>query len=333
VEGVYKDTTSKITESRETKGNERKGILMNKRFFQVKKSKVSLYTTEKRVSALFVFPTLLFLFFTFVYPLSYSFVLSFFSWNMLVPYSKKVFVGLTNYFKIFHEPIFLSSVKKTCLFVGISVSIQFILGLGIALLITNRRIKAVGIARTILLIPMMMTPIVIGNLWRILFHATYGPINYFLNILGFPSQLWIASVEQAMISLIIVEVWWQLPISIFVLAAGIQSLPVDIYEAAEVDGSSKWQVFRYITLPLLKPVILALLLLQIMDGFKMFDIVYGMTMGGPSSATEVLSLLIYKRGLKFFRIGQATAMSWILLFIVVGIGVFFLYKFQLQKRE
>jgi len=252
---------------------------------------------------------------------------------MLVPYKGKVFSGFTNYVGIFQEPAFLYSVRRTFFFVAVSVSVQFILGLGIALLITNPRIKVMGVARTALLIPMMMTPIVIGNLWRIIFHAVYGPINYFLNVLGFSSYTWLSNPQSAMVALIVVEIWWQLPISIFVLAAGIQSLPINIYEAAEVDGSSKLQTFQYLTLPLLKPVVLILLLLQIMDGFRMFDIVYGMTMGGPGSATKILSLLIYRRGLKFFRIGQATAMSWVLLLIVMTIGIFFLFKSQITKGK
>lgn len=294
-----------------------------------KKSKVSLYASEKRMSVIFIFPALIFLFFAYIYPLSYSFVLSFFSWNMLVPYAKKTFVGLRNYVNLF-EPgsTFLSSLEKTLLFVGVSVSIEFILGLGIALLITSRAKKGMGVLRTGLLVPMMMVPVVIGVLWRELFHSTYGVINYFINIAGFPKQTWLGNPEQALACVITVEIWWQLPVSIFVLAAGIQSLPVNIYEVAKVDGASKWQAFWYLTLPLLSPVILVLLLLRVMDAFKMFDVIYTMTYGGPGSATELLSLSIYKRGLKFFRIGEASAMSWVFLLIVMGICIFFVFRLQ-----
>jgi multiple sugar transport system permease protein len=127
---------------------------------------------------------------------------------------------------------------------------------------------------------------------------------------------------------ITVEIWQQLPVVTFVLAAGIQSLPLDLYKAAAVDGASRWQVFRMITLPLLRPVIMVVLLLRIMDAFKVFDIVFMLTYGGPGQTTEVLSLLIYKTGLKFFQIGQASAMSWVFLLFIFIISFFFIRELQ-----
>jgi len=191
------------------------------------------------------------------------------------------------------------------------------------MLITSR-IRAVGLVRTVMLFPLMVAPVVAGVLWRTLFHSTYGVINYAIGKVGIGPQEWLGSPSQALPAVITVEIWQNLPVVVFVLAAGIQSLPVDLYKAAEVDGASQWQIFRRITLPLLKPVIMVLLLLRVMDAFKVFDIVFTMTYGGPGQTTELLSMLIYKTGLKFFQIGQASAMSWVFLVIIFLISLVFI---------
>jgi multiple sugar transport system permease protein len=282
------------------------------------------------LSLLFLAPAVLFLIFTSVYPLLYSLRLSFFSWNMSVPNSQPIWIGLGNYTRLFSDANFLSSVRITLIFVVASVTIEFVLGMALALLATSS-LRVIGLIRTVLLIPLMMTPVVVGVLWRTLYHSEYGAINFFLNLLGFPSQIFIADPKQALASVIAVEVWQQLPVVVFILAAGIQSLPLDLYKAARVDGASSWQIFREITLPLLRPVILVVLLLRIMDAFRIFDIIWTLTFGGPGRTTELLSMLIYKSGLQFFQIGQASAMSWLFLLVIFCISIFFIR--QLQKRN
>ncbi len=163
-------------------------------------------------------------------------------------------------------------------------------------------------------------------LWRTLFQSSYGVINWAIGLVGIPPQEWLGSPTQALPAVITVEVWQNLPVVTFILAAGIQSLPVDLYKAAQVDGASSWQIFRRITLPLLKPVILVLLLLRIMDAFKVFDIVFTMTYGGPGQTTELMSMLIYKTGLRFFQIGQASAMSWVFLIAIFIMSLFFIRR-------
>jgi multiple sugar transport system permease protein len=153
-------------------------------------------------------------------------------------------------------------------------------------------------------------------------------INAVAGLVGIPPQEWLGSPSQALPAVITVEIWQNLPVVAFILAAGIQSLPVDLYKAAHVDGASQWQIFTRITLPLLRPVILVLLLLRIMDAFKVFDIVFTMTYGGPGQTTELLSMLIYKTGLRFFQIGQASAMSWVFLVGIFLISLVFIRKLQ-----
>lgn len=285
--------------------------------------KVQRHTGEKWLSVVFLAPALIFLLFTNVYPLLYSLRLSFYSWNMMVPLSVPKFVGLDNYTDMASDPVFLIAVKQTLIFVIAAVSIEFLIGMGLALLATSR-VKAMGVIRTVLLVPLMMTPVVAGILWRTIYHPQYGVVNWLIGLVGIPPQAWLGNPNQALPAVIAVEVWQQLPVVIFVLAAGIQSLPTDLYKAAEVDGSSMWQTFRYITLPLLKPVIIVILMLRIMDAFKIFDIIYMLTYGGPGRQTEVMSMLIYKQGLKYFQVGEAAAMSWVFLLAIFVISLYFI---------
>jgi multiple sugar transport system permease protein len=288
---------------------------------------VQSHTADRFVSLLFLAPAVLFLLLTSVYPLLYSLWLSLHSWNMTIPNSRPVWFGAENYRQLLNNPAFFNSLRITLIFVVSAVIVEFILGMGLALLITSR-IRAMGLVRTVMLFPLMIAPVIAGVLWRTLYHPTYGVINAVAGLVGIPPQEWLGSPSQALPAVITVEIWQNLPVVVFILAAGIQSLPVDLYKAAHVDGASQWQIFTRITLPLLRPVILVLLLLRIMDAFKVFDIVFTMTYGGPGQTTELLSMLIYKTGLRFFQIGQASAMSWVFLVGIFLISIFFIRKLQ-----
>lgn len=290
------------------------------------------YTGERIASVIFLAPAVLFLLVTSVYPLIYSFWLSFHAWNMTIPRSKPDYIGLDNYRNLWENDAFRNSLQVTLIFVFFAVVIEFILGMGLALIATSR-IRGIGLIRTVMIFPLMIAPVIAGVLWRTIFHPTYGVVNYVLGFLGIPAQEWLGSPSQALPAVITVEIWQNLPVVAFVLAAGIQSLPMDLYKAAEVDGASQWQVFRRITLPLLKPVILVLLLLRIMDAFKVFDIVFTMTYGGPGQTTELLSMLIYKTGLRFFQVGQASAMSWVFLVGIFLISLYFIRKLERNEQS
>jgi multiple sugar transport system permease protein len=246
---------------------------------------------------------------------------------MTIPRSRPVWIGPTNYQRLLTDPEFANSLKVTLIFVVVAVAVEFVVGMGLALVATSR-IRAVGLVRTVLLFPLMIAPVVAGVLWRTLFQPSYGVVNWALGLVGVPPQEWLGSPAQALPAVITVEIWQNLPVVAFVLAAGIQSLPVDLYKAAHVDGATQWQIFTRITLPLLRPVILVILLLRIMDAFKVFDIVFTMTYGGPGQTTELLSMLIYKTGFKFFQIGQASAMSWVFLVGIFLISLFFIRRLQ-----
>jgi multiple sugar transport system permease protein len=257
--------------------------------------------------------------------------LSFFSYNLTVPNAKAVFVGFFNFANLFTDAQFKSSLIKTLIFVSSTVSIELLMGLLLAVLITTN-VRFISFFRTSLLIPLMMTPVVTGILWRMMFHSSKGVINYLISLLNIPSQNWLGNSIMAFVCMVCVEIWQNLPFVAFVFAAGMQSLSIDIYEAASIDGANNWQKFRFITLPLLKPVISIILLLRIMDTFKVFDVVYTLTWGGPGTATELTSILIYKSGWKYFQMGETAARSWIFLLIVFICTFYFLRNFQKQQK-
>jgi len=278
---------------------------------------------EKRSATLFLVPSIVILLITSVFPLLYSLYLSMFKYNMLMPGVKPTFIGLKNYLDAFGNKEFLHALRLSLVYVFISVTIEFFIGFAVAFLVTAK-IKALSVIRVSLLMPLMMTPVVAGILWRFIFNPEYGVLNYLRSLWGGDMIIWLATSRLAFRSIIIVEVWQQIPVVIFVLAAGIASLPEEVYEAADIDGSNWWQKFLHITLPLMRPVIAVILLLRIMDCFKIFDVIYTLTYGGPGKSTEVVGLFIYKEGLKFFQIGRATAMSWIFLVIVLAISALFM---------
>ncbi|MCL5987152.1 MAG: sugar ABC transporter permease [Actinobacteria bacterium] len=285
------------------------------------------YSRERMILWLFISPALAFIIFANVYPIFYALYMSFFKYNMLVPGSKPTFIGLQNYIIAVFDPKVIDSFTRTLFYVGGCLIIEFIIGMGLALLITSN-VRGMASIRGIFLVPLMMTPVVAGTLWRTLYNSLYGPINWFLSLFGAPVIEFLGDAKTALPSIMGVEIWQQTPVVIFILAAGIQSLPVEIYKAAAVDGASKWQIFTRITLPLLKPVFFVTLLLRVMDLFKVFDTVYVMTYGGPGKATELISMFIYKAGLKYFDIGKAAAMSWMFLVIIFVISLPFLRRIQ-----
>jgi multiple sugar transport system permease protein len=288
------------------------------------------YKKDRAVLWLFLSPAFIFILFANIYPICYTFFMSFFKFNRLIPGSIPEFYGLNNYIELIKNPIVRDSFVKTIYFVVITVIVEFVIAMLLALLVTTN-LRGMQHLRAFFLIPFMMTPVVAGTLWRTLYDPMHGPINYFIQLFGFSSQSFLGSATLALPSIMVVEIWQATPVVVFILAAGIHSLPIDIYKAAAVDGASKWQIFIRITLPLIKPVFFIALLLRIMDAFKVFDTIYTITYGGPGKATELISMLIYKEGLKYFQIGRASALSVMFLIIIFLISINFLRR--IRKKE
>ena len=178
-------------------------------------------------------------------------------------------------------------------------------------------LRQAGLIRTILILPTMMTPVVVGLIWRFMYNPELGMANYLLSFLGLGPFNWLGNRHLAMYAVMFADIWQWTPFMALVMLAGLQALPDEPFEAASIDGASGLQMVRYITLPLLRPTMLVAVLIRLMDAFKSFDLIFVLTGGGPGMTTEVLSFHIYRTGFKFFHMGYAAAMSYVMLVIVV----------------
>jgi len=271
--------------------------------------------------ALYIAPAFLVLIVILIYPLGYSFWLSFHEWTLRGFVNGVPWVGLQNYISLVSNPDFINSLRLTFTFVICALVIEFALGMGLALLL-NHNLKGKGIIRSMILLPMMCTNVVIGLTWRLLFNYEFGIINYYLSQLNLPRVEWLSVPSLAMTSVIIVDVWNTTSFVALMLLAGLQSLPDEPFEAARIDGASSWQTFTNLTLPLLRQSILVALLWRLIDTFRIFDVVYLLTAGGPARATETVSIYIYTHGFKSFNLGYASSASYAMILIMLVIAGF-----------
>ena len=261
-----------------------------------------------------------------LFPTVYMFTVAFQKFNPADP-SASEFIGLDNFARLFTDDKFHNALQKTLLFTSGAVSVEFVIGLGFALL-ADKYIRRHNFIKTILMIPMMLPPIAVAITWKLLYQPQFGVINDILFRLGFEPVLWTASINTAMLSIILVDVWEWTPFIFLMMLAGLAGLPDEPYEAAELDGASAWQKFRDLTWPFLRPVVTITLLLRVMDAFRLFDQVYILTRGGPAGATETLSYYIYKVAFRFFDIGYAAAISLFMLFLTVAFSTWFIKRMQ-----
>ncbi|MEZ4562300.1 MAG: sugar ABC transporter permease [Thermomicrobiales bacterium] len=265
---------------------------------------------------LLLLPTVIVLLALTIYPTIYSFTLSLNTWNMSNRNAVWEFVGLANYAQILQDARFWNAAQVTGTYMVGTIATQLVLGLGIALLL-QRQVLAAGLVRTALLLPMMTTPVVVGLIWRFMFNPTQGIVNYLLSLVGISGPNWLGGLHTGLLSVMIADIWEWTPFMVLILLAALQTLPQEPYEAAAIDGASAWQAFQHITIPLLRPTIVVAVLLRAIDSFKTFDLVYVMTNGGPGTSTETLSFYTYKWGFKFFQMGYASALSFVMLIMVI----------------
>ncbi len=254
-----------------------------------------------------------------VYPLGYSFWLSFHEWTLRGFRQGIPWVGLGNYINLFTNPDFLASLRITFTFVLAAIAVEFTVGMGLALLL-NHDLRGKGIIRSMILLPMMCTNVVIGLTFRLLFNYEYGLVNYYISRVGLSPVEWLSKPSVAMPAVVIVDVWNTTSFVALLLLAGLQSLPDEPFEAARIDGASGWQTFYYLTLPLLRQTILVALLWRLIDTFRIFDVIYLLTAGGPARATETVSIYVYRYGFQSFTLGFASAASYIMILIMLVIA-------------
>jgi multiple sugar transport system permease protein len=269
--------------------------------------------------AFYIAPAFLALLVVLIYPLGYALWLSFHQWTLRTFRQGVPFVGFQNYLELFSNPDFLNSLKITFTFVLLAISIEFTLGMGLALLL-NHDLKGKNIFRALILLPMMCTNVVIGLTWRLLLNYQYGLVNYYLGVAGLPPVEWLSNPKVAMASVVLVDVWNTTSFVALMLLAGLQSLPDEPFEAAKIDGASGVQTFIYLTLPLLRPFILVALLWRFIDTFRIFDVIYLLTAGGPARVTETVSIYVYRYGFQSFNLGIAAAASFTMLLIMLVIA-------------
>ena len=276
-------------------------------------------------------PLLLFVAAIAIGPLLFSFRISLFDYTLTDPNQTQTFVGLKNYTRAFRDPVVLTALRVTLVFVVGTVTLELLLGMGLALLFAAET-RVTRTMRAFLLIPMALPPLVVGLVWKALYNADFGVIPYYLKQLGISvGHGPLAELRWAMPAVILIDIWEWSALLMIIFLAGIKSLPLEPYEAAYVDGATRWQSFIRITLPLLKPTILVAVLLRTMQSFKVFDIIYATTGGGPGSATTVLNFQIYTVGLVFFNMGYAAALANILLVVIAVLSVFYIMVLERQQ--
>ncbi len=278
---------------------------------------------NRRIFLIFLLPAILVLFLTTIYPMIYAGYLSFRSYDLAKLFVPRVFVGWANYREILSSNEFLHSLVVTFKLMAMTLSVQLVLGVGIALLVVQK-LPGMPLARTLLMIPMMISPVIVGLVWLFLYFPELGYLNYFLSLAGIDAIPWISSTNWALWAIAIADIWQWTPFVMMGTAAALQSLSPEPYEAVMIDGNSRWDVFTRVTLPQLKPVLVSLMFLRAIDAFKIYDIIFVLTKGGPGDSTEVLSMFIYRQSFTFWRMGVGAAASFVsLVIIVVLITLFF----------
>ena len=277
----------------------------------------------------FLLPTVVVLFVITIYPMISSLWNSLHYYNLFEPDAKR-FVGLGNYADLLrHDPTFWAVIRITFLYTIVVVAVQFVAGLGIAMLL-DRAMRGIAVLRTLFIVPILISPVVVGLTWRYMYEP-WGVANYVLGRLGVAPVEWVSHPDTALLAVMLVDIWQWTPFVVLVLLAGIQSIPREVVEAAALDGLRFGQYFTRILWPLLRPVALIVLLIRMMDALKVFDTVYMLTRGGPGTATYVASLYNYVLFFGNYQVGYAAAMSYIILIIVNVFAIALI--FVLTERE
>ena len=276
---------------------------------------------------MFVAPAALVMILALFYPISYMIWGSFRDWDPSQSLSETEFVGLANYAKLLVDPAFHASFWVTMVFAFTVVTVEMILGVGLALLL-DRNIRGMSVLRTLFILPMMIAPVVVGLVWRYMYHQTYGTFNRFLESIGLEGVNWLG--QNPLLSVIMADIWQWTPFIFILSLAALQSLPKSALEAARIDGATGWQQIIYIKLPLMMPVLIVTMLLRLIDAFKVLEVILVLTGGGPGLSTEILALRIARTAREFRELGEAAAMSnyLLMLLMVLTLGMFAFTRWQ-----
>ncbi|WP_170481679.1 carbohydrate ABC transporter permease [Ruegeria arenilitoris] len=285
----------------------------------------------KRRGALLVTPAILILFVMNIFPLLWSFGLSFFNYKAS---SQRVprFKGLDNYGDVLTDEKVWERFQTTAIIVSSSVLLQLIVGFLLALLFA----KAFPMRRIVLMLvltPMMLSFVSVGVFFKLFYEPTFGVVSYVLNMFTSEPFVMLGSPQGAIIGIVIADAWMWSPFVMLLVLAGLVSVPKYLYEAAEIDRASKWRTFRTITFPYIKSLLLLAVLFRTIETFKLFDIVYIITEGGPGSSTETIAVYLYRTAFQFFKTSQSSALAYFVLFIVIVLTNLYLYSVNRRAEE
>jgi multiple sugar transport system permease protein len=270
---------------------------------------------ESRYKYVFLFPALFTLLGIVIFPFLFTVRLSLSGWDVNFP--ELDYLGFANYARALGDHRFWDSLETLALIVFCSVTVEYVLGFGLALLLwkdfrTNR------IFRVLFVVPMTVTPVVMSVVWRTIFHESLGPLNDILGWFGIAPVQWLSKSTPALVAVILVDVWQWTSFMFIILLAGLMTLPREPYEAAAIDGAGPIRTFIYVTLPLMAPITVGALIIRLIEASKIMETIYALTAGGPGTATESTSYLIYIRGLREFQIGYTASLSIIYLLIMIA---------------
>ena len=275
----------------------------------------SRWRTRERFAWLLVGPTAIVLGLFTLFPIAYLFWVSLHT--VQGPHTR--FIGADNYALIATDPTFWDAVRVTFLYVVATTGSELILGFALAIVL-SRKLRGLGLVRTLLIIPMAMTPVVVGLTWRLLYTPPFGLVNYGASVVGLNLPPMLTDPILAFVAVVLVDVWQWTPFMMLLVLAGLQSLPNEPFEAAVVDGASRFQVLRYLTIPMLKGIVLVALIFRGIDAFDTFDTIYVLTLGGPGTATQTLTMFDFFQAFRWFHFGYAAAVAVVMLVLVWAVS-------------
>ena len=271
--------------------------------------------TPRWALALYLGPAVLVMALACLYPVLVAFQLGLYDWAMGPPWSSARWVGLGNFISAFGNPRVWSSLGTTLLFAGVCVSAEMVLGIALALAL-ERPVRGMALFRTVFILPMMIAPIAVGLAWRYMFDAQFGLINAVLGAFGIAAQIWLADPALAFVAIVIADVWQWTPFVFIMMLAALAGVDGSIIEASRIDGANAWQMTFWVKLPMVLNVIAITLMMRLIDAFRVLEVIYVLTFGGPGDSTEILALHIYKTAFVGQQLGVAAAISVLLLAVV-----------------
>jgi multiple sugar transport system permease protein len=287
------------------------------------------YRVSRGTYLWFIVPALAATFAIIVFPWLFTLYVSVQDWDSAGPAG---FVGLGNYTRLVTDERFLLSVVRTLYYTVLTVVAPLVLGT-IAAVLLHREFRFRGLVRGIFLLPMMATPVAIALVWAMMFHPQFGVLNYLLERVGLPASLWVYAPDTVIPALALVETWQWTPFTMLIVLGGLAAMPTDPYESATIDGANAWQLFRYVTLPLVMPFILIAGVLRTIDAFKAFDTIYPITQGGPGVASETINIYLYLQAFSYTHIGSSSAVVVVFFAMILVLAYVMLYLRQRSVWE